>query len=91
MCCIKVQQQIEPVDLNFCSIPIDGRLESDISHQRFHAIAKRREELQHVEIELRAQIIAGSEVMQMQNNFDAQIKEHANASVKLQVLLFFYS
>ncbi|XP_022844525.1 uncharacterized protein LOC111367728 isoform X2 [Olea europaea var. sylvestris] len=79
-----IYEQIEPVDLNFCSIPIDGRLESDISHQRFHAIAKRREELQHVEIELRAQIIAGSEVMQMQNNFDAQIKEHANASVKLQ-------
>ncbi|CAI9772032.1 unnamed protein product [Fraxinus pennsylvanica] len=80
----EVLQQIEPVDLNFCSIPVDGRLESDILNQRFYAIAKQKEELQHVEIELQAQIIAGSEVMQMQNNFDAQIKEHANASVKLQ-------
>ncbi|KAL2527526.1 hypothetical protein Adt_12580 [Abeliophyllum distichum] len=80
----EVQQQIEPADLDFCSIPVDGRLGSDILHQRFHAITKQREELLQMEIELRAKIIARSEVMQMQNNFDARIKEHANANVKLQ-------
>ncbi|XP_028122357.1 protein HOTHEAD-like [Camellia sinensis] len=38
-----------------------------------------------MEIKLRAQIIVGSENMEMQSSFDAQIKEHANANVKLQV------
>lgn len=51
-------------------------------------MTQKREELQHMEVKLRAQITAGSELMQVQNNFDAQIKEKANANVKLQVLLF---
>ncbi|CAA3001915.1 Hypothetical predicted protein [Olea europaea subsp. europaea] len=47
-------------------------------------MTQKREELQHMEVKLRAQITAGSELMQVQNNFDAQIKEKANANVKLQ-------
>lgn len=46
-----------------------------------------REELEHVEIELRAQMIAKSEIMEMQNSFDAQLKEQANAVTKLQVYI----
>ncbi|KAL0317937.1 UNVERIFIED_CONTAM: hypothetical protein Sangu_2208000 [Sesamum angustifolium] len=72
------------LDVDFCSITIDGGLDNDILQQRLHSVAKQREELQQVEIELRAQFIARSEIMGLQNTFDAQIKEHANATVKLQ-------
>ncbi|KAL0299737.1 UNVERIFIED_CONTAM: hypothetical protein Sradi_6633500 [Sesamum radiatum] len=74
----------EPLDVDFCSITIDGGLDNDILQQRLHSVAKQREELQQVEIELRAQFIARSEIMGLQNTFDTQIKEHANATVKLQ-------
>ncbi|KAL9164317.1 hypothetical protein ABFS82_06G097600 [Erythranthe guttata] len=74
----------EQLDVNFCSITIDGGLGNDILQQRLHTVAKQREELQHMEIELRAQVIARSEVLGMQNSFDNQIKEHANANAKLQ-------
>ncbi|KAK6121798.1 hypothetical protein DH2020_044411 [Rehmannia glutinosa] len=74
----------EPVDVDFCSITIDGGLDNDILQQRLLAVAKQREELQQMEIELRAQAIARSEIMGMQNTFDTQMKEHANANVKLQ-------
>ena len=40
-----------------------------------------------MEIEFRAQVIARLEVMEIQNNFDAQVKYHANATVKLQAQL----
>ncbi|XP_011075909.1 uncharacterized protein LOC105160290 isoform X2 [Sesamum indicum] len=80
----EVQHGREPLDVDFCSITIDGGLDNDILQQRLHSVAKQREELQQVEIELRAQFIARSEIMGLQNTFDAQIKEHANATVKLQ-------
>ncbi|THF95068.1 hypothetical protein TEA_029669 [Camellia sinensis var. sinensis] len=54
------------------------------AEQRLHSVASQQEELQQMEIKLRAQIIVGSENMEMQSSFDAQIKEHANANVKLQ-------
>lgn len=76
------------MDVDFCSITIDGGLDNDILQQKLHALVKQREELQLVEIELRAQNIARSEILRMQNNFDAQIKEHGNANCKLQVLPF---
>lgn len=81
----EVQQGREPADVDFCSITIDGgSSENDVLQHRLHSVARQREELQHMEMELRAQIIARSEMIQMQNNFDAQIKEHSNANVKLQ-------
>lgn len=75
-----------PLDVDFCSITVDGGLDNGILQQRFHNVAKQREELQNVEIELRAQVIARSEIVGLQNRFDAQIKEHSNANMKLQVL-----
>lgn len=84
---IKVQQGREPVDVDFCSISIDGTLDHDLLQQRLHDVVGQREELQHMETELRAQMIARSEIMEIQNNFDAQLKEHANAACKLQVRL----
>ncbi|PSS04491.1 Unconventional myosin-XVIIIa like [Actinidia chinensis var. chinensis] len=78
------EQGREPVDVDFCSITIDGSSDNDILQQRLHSVGRRKEELQQIEIELRAQIIARSEIMELQNNYDKQIKEHANANVKLQ-------
>ncbi|KAL0452378.1 UNVERIFIED_CONTAM: hypothetical protein Slati_1215900 [Sesamum latifolium] len=80
----EVQHGREPVDVDFCSITIDGGLDNDILQQRLHAVAKQREELQQMEIELRAQVIARSEIVGMQNTFDTQLKEQANANIKLQ-------
>ncbi|GFZ06358.1 hypothetical protein Acr_18g0005530 [Actinidia rufa] len=80
----EVQQGREPVDVDFCSITIDGSSDNDILQKRLHSVGRRKEELQQIEIELRAQIIARSEIMELQNNYDKQIKEHANANVKLQ-------
>lgn len=40
-----------------------------------------------MEIELRAQVVARSEMLEMQKSLDAQIKEHANTNSKLKVLL----
>ncbi|KAL2553336.1 uncharacterized protein Fot_06955 [Forsythia ovata] len=54
-CYIKVQQGREPTDVDFCSIAIDGGLENDILQQRLHTVLKQREQLQHMEIGLRAQ------------------------------------
>ncbi|XP_008234666.1 PREDICTED: uncharacterized protein LOC103333581 isoform X5 [Prunus mume] len=78
------EQGREPVDVDFCSITIDGTLDQDLLQQRIDDVSRQREELQHMEIELKAQMIATSEIIDLQNNFDAQIKDHANAASKLQ-------
>uniref|UniRef100_A0A6P3ZJJ5 uncharacterized protein LOC107414965 isoform X1 n=1 Tax=Ziziphus jujuba TaxID=326968 RepID=A0A6P3ZJJ5_ZIZJJ len=80
----EVQQGREPLDVDFCSITIDGSLDNDLLQQRLHGVARQREELQQIETDLRAQMIARSEIMEIQNSFDARIKEHANAAAKLQ-------
>lgn len=76
--------------MDFCSITIDGSLDNDLLQRRLHDVTRQREEMQHMEIELRAQIIARSELIEMQNSFDAQIKEHANASSKFQVFVVLF-
>ncbi|KAL6508272.1 hypothetical protein OROHE_021814 [Orobanche hederae] len=80
----EVQNGREPLDVDFCSLTIDGGLGSDILQQRFHNVAKQREELQNMEIEIRAQVIARTEIAGLQNRFDAQIKERTHATLKLQ-------
>lgn len=75
----------QPADVDFCSITIDGSLDNDILQQRLHTVLKQREELQQIETELRAQLIARSEIMGLQSSYDSQIKEHINANVNLQV------
>ncbi|XP_075108005.1 uncharacterized protein LOC107761715 isoform X1 [Nicotiana tabacum] len=79
----EVQQGREPIDVDFCSITIDGSSGNDIL-QRLHTVVKEKEELQQLEIELRAQLIARSEIMEIRNTFDAQMKEHANTNAKFQ-------
>ncbi|XP_027159487.1 uncharacterized protein LOC113760932 isoform X3 [Coffea eugenioides] len=80
----EVQQGREPADVDFCSITIDGSLDNDILQQRLHSVVKQREELQQMETELRAQLIARGEIMEMRSTYDAHIKEHENAKIKLQ-------
>uniref|UniRef100_B9IDL3 DUF7725 domain-containing protein n=1 Tax=Populus trichocarpa TaxID=3694 RepID=B9IDL3_POPTR len=80
----EVQHRRGPADVDFCSITVDEGLDDDILQQRIHSIARQREELQQLETELRAQVIARSEIMEMQNRFHAQIQEHEDAAAKLQ-------
>ncbi|KAJ0968535.1 hypothetical protein J5N97_025452 [Dioscorea zingiberensis] len=54
-------------DIDFCS--------RDILQQRLRDTARQREELQLIEIELRAQTIARPEIMDIQNSYEAQLKE----------------
>ncbi|KAJ6418886.1 hypothetical protein OIU84_002123 [Salix udensis] len=81
---VNLEHSKGPVDVDFCSITVDGGLDDDILRQQIHSITRQREELQRMETELRAQAIAGSEIMEMQKSFHAQIKELEDAAAKLQ-------
>lgn len=74
---------------DFCSITIDGSggLSEDILQQRLQSIARQREELQQVEIDLRAQAIAHPQIIEVQRRFGEAAKEHAVAAEKLKVVL----
>ncbi|XP_019437328.1 PREDICTED: uncharacterized protein LOC109343478 isoform X2 [Lupinus angustifolius] len=80
----EVQQGREPLDVNFCSLTLDGTLDNDILQQQLHNVVRQRHEVLQVEIELKAQVIARTEIMEMRSTFDAQLKEHANNASKLQ-------
>lgn len=80
----EVQQGREPADVDFCSVTIDGNSDNDILQQRLHSVVKQKEEFQQMEIDIRAQLIARGEITEMRNTYDAQIKDHANANIKLQ-------
>ncbi|KAM3729666.1 hypothetical protein ACB098_12G029400 [Castanea mollissima] len=80
----EVQQGREPLDVGYCSITVDGGLDDELLPQRLHNLARQREELQRMEIEIKAQLISRSEIVELQTTFDARIKEHANATAKLQ-------
>ncbi|TKY74036.1 Reticulocyte-binding protein a [Spatholobus suberectus] len=78
------EQGREPLDVDFCSITVDGTLDNDILQQQLHSVVRQRQELLQMEIELKAQMIARTEIMEMRNTFDAQLKEHANNADELQ-------
>lgn len=80
-----MQQGREPLDVDFCLVTVDGTLDNDILQQRILDVARQREELEQIEIEMRAQMIARTEIIEMQNSYEAQLKEHSNAASKLQV------
>lgn len=82
----KVQEGMGPLDVDFSSIMIDGRgLNDDILQRKLQNIARQREELQHMEIELRAQAIARGEILEAQSGFEARMKEQDAAAAKLKV------
>ncbi|XP_077239559.1 uncharacterized protein LOC143880434 isoform X4 [Tasmannia lanceolata] len=80
----EVNQGMQPLHADFCAITIDGGMDNDILQQRLHSVSSQREELQQMEIELRAQVIVRSEIVELQKSFDSQIKEHVNAAIKLK-------
>ncbi|KAE8804918.1 hypothetical protein D1007_18932 [Hordeum vulgare] len=71
---------------DFCSITIDGSggLSDDILQQRLQSIVRQREELQQVEIDLRAQAIAHPQIIEVQRRFGEATKEHVVAAEKLK-------
>lgn len=82
MLIVTVHQGREPVNVDFFSITVDGGSDHEL---HLDDVVKQREQLQHLEVSLKARLIARSEVMGMQEHFDSQIKEHITATVKLQV------
>ncbi|KFK26987.1 hypothetical protein AALP_AA8G319700 [Arabis alpina] len=66
----------EPVDLDFYGSCSDAEL----LEQRIHAVSRQKGELQQLEIELRAQMMA----MEIQRNFESQSAEYANAAARMQ-------
>ncbi|ONK80014.1 uncharacterized protein A4U43_C01F12850 [Asparagus officinalis] len=82
----EVQEGSGRFSADFCSITIDGSggLSDEILQSKLQEIMKQREELQHVEIELRAQAIARAEILELQNCCQARIKEHSDAASQLK-------
>ncbi|XVF53309.1 hypothetical protein PTKIN_Ptkin05aG0089100 [Pterospermum kingtungense] len=74
----------EPADVDFCSIMVDGSLDDDILQQQIRNVTRQREELQQLEVELRAQAIARSRILEIQSSCDAKIKSHVNTAAKLE-------
>ncbi|TYH58097.1 hypothetical protein ES332_D08G131400v1 [Gossypium tomentosum] len=74
----------EPADVDFCSITADESLDDDVLQQRIHNITRQREELLQMEVELRAQAIARSRVLEIQSSCDSKITAHVNAVAKLE-------
>ncbi|KAJ1269473.1 hypothetical protein BS78_07G214500 [Paspalum vaginatum] len=70
----------------YCAITIDGSggLSEDILQQRLQSVVRQREELQQVEIELRAQAIAHPQIIEARQSFQAAAKENAAAVAKLK-------
>ncbi|KAB2016930.1 hypothetical protein ES319_D08G125500v1 [Gossypium barbadense] len=80
----EVQHGREPADVDFCSITADESLDDDVLQQRIHNITRQREELLQMEVELRAQAIARSRVLEIQSSCDSKITAHVNAVAKLE-------
>ncbi|KAI3888301.1 hypothetical protein MKX03_035842, partial [Papaver bracteatum] len=82
----KVQHGSQPNHGDYCSITIDdGRgLDNEMLQQRIHSVYRQREDLHNMEVELRAQIMARSAIVEMKNSFDVQMKEHVNAYEELK-------
>ncbi|RZC84653.1 hypothetical protein C5167_047440 [Papaver somniferum] len=72
------QQQL---DGDLCSMLMN---DNNNAEQKLHNIIRQRQELLQMEVELRAQFIARSEIIAMQNSYNAQINDHANAASQLK-------
>lgn len=77
-----MQNGREQVGLDYFSIRMDGRCsDAELLEQRIHNVSKEKGELERLEIELRAQMMA----MEIQRNFESQSAEFANAAARMQV------
>ncbi|CAM6100456.1 unnamed protein product [Calypogeia fissa] len=85
----RAQQRNEHLDSSISSRSMDSGLTSmenpdEALQQRLHEVSRQREQFQQAEVELRAQFIARSEVIRMQNGFDEQSKQHSEIVSNLQ-------
>ena len=63
----------------------DGYSNSEMLQQQILNVSRKKGELQQLEIELRAQMIARHEIMEIQSNYESQFTEYANAAARMQV------
>ncbi|KAJ8466051.1 hypothetical protein OPV22_028603 [Ensete ventricosum] len=85
----EVQEGTSLLDVDPCSVTTEGvgELNDDILQQKLQEITRHRERLQQMEIELRARAIARSDILEVQNSFEGQLKEQIdfNANLKEQL------
>ncbi|KFK26984.1 hypothetical protein AALP_AA8G319300 [Arabis alpina] len=62
----------------------DGFSNGELLQQRILTVSRQKGELQQLEIELRAQMVARHEIMEIQNSFESQFTEYANAAARMQ-------
>jgi hypothetical protein len=62
----------------------DGYSNSEMLQQQILNVSRKKGELQQLEIELRAQMIARHEIMEIQSNYESQFTEYANAAARMQ-------
>eukprot|EP00249_Psilotum_nudum_P024733 c29279_g1_i1 orf=728-4054(-) len=82
----RVQQQEEHLDSALNSLSVDCSQENrdEVLQQRLHEIIRQREQLQNMEVELKAQFIARVEISRLQSGFDEKAKQHAAIVANLQ-------
>ncbi|XP_078442108.1 RNA polymerase II degradation factor isoform X2 [Wolffia australiana] len=81
----EVQEEGGQLEMSFSSVAIDDAgAGEDLMQRRLHSVSRKREELEQMEVELKAQIFARSEIMEVQRKYETQIKEHINAIAKLK-------
>ncbi|KAK1320795.1 hypothetical protein QJS10_CPA03g01931 [Acorus calamus] len=67
-------------DMDFSLITGDA----DLLQQQLHDVSRRRGELQQLEVELQARVIARTEILGMQDSYNQQMKEQADATASLK-------
>ncbi|XP_039135328.1 uncharacterized protein LOC120272551 isoform X5 [Dioscorea cayenensis subsp. rotundata] len=79
----ELQEAVGSLNVDFCAVTINGGNDVVLRKQLLD-VCRRREELQQMEIQLRAQTIVQAEIMEVRNSYEAQLKEHSNATMKLK-------
>ncbi|XP_076937999.1 uncharacterized protein LOC143605948 [Bidens hawaiensis] len=77
----EVHQGRESVNGDYFSVTVDGVNEHEV---HLEEVVKQREQLQHIEINMKARLMASSEVIGIQEQYESQIKEHITSNLKLQ-------
>lgn len=84
----RLHKKSEHLDSAMNGLPnnlLDSSTESvETLDQRLHHVIQQREQLQQMEVELRAQLIARSEVLRVQNSYDEQTKQQTSIVTNLQ-------
>ncbi|XP_076952040.1 uncharacterized protein LOC143625639 [Bidens hawaiensis] len=77
----EVHQGRESVNGDYFSVTVDGVNEHEL---HLEEVVKQREQLQQIEVNMKARLIANSELMGIQERYESQIKEHITSNLKLQ-------